>query len=670
MLGSFDQPLFAFGFSRDPWALGALGIALLLAVSPRMSWLERHQRRVVASLALIAGALSWLYRLHYLDGASRVIDATTYLLQARILATEGFCASVVGPTASFRGRFVMESLAEPGCIGGIFPPGYPALLALGVELGAPALIGALLAMATVWLTARWAEQVHRTPRVRLVAAALSASCVNLRYQTADTMSHGLSIVLTLVMVSSTTTLIQSLSPPVRRRAWATLGLAAGWLLATRQWTGILVLFACAVAWTVTRGRRQLELRGFAFGALALLPGMALVLLQHQRLTGSWWLSPQIAYYARADGPIGCFGLGLGKGCHFEHADAVAMQGGQGLTLGWAALNTVHRFHWHALDVAHFEPLFAVALVGAFWLRSRPSAWPGLAVLLVLPLGYSVFYFNGSYPGGGARLFSEMLPLWHVALATALVRLRAVRLGLVASALGFATHAWVSHSALAMPHFGPDPVGLEVALSKLEEGQGPADPSSRPQRKDTESLGASATLLVTTAHDFNRGLRRSPSVEVVRDTFDVRSDWFVQRHQESERLRLLPSGRLEGVVVPEFLELPLTLETEFDYPVQEVSGAWVHPAHVPLACVSRGAALAVVDAAPGARLQLELLGTAATSTAEFAVTVHFVRRDAEGKLSCSERNLGPRAVASPLLLSLNDFPRLTHIDRVTLTAADE
>lgn len=686
MIGSFDQPLFAFGLSSDPWALGALVIALLLAVTPRMAWLERHQRRVVAALSLSAGALSWLYRRHYLDGASRVIDATTYLLQARIFSLEGFCAPVAGPTASFRGRFVMESLAEPGCVGGIFPPGYPALLAFGVELGAPALVGVLLAMATVWLTARWAGQVHRAPRVQLVAAVLSASCVNLRYQTADTMSHGLSVLLTLVMVSSTTTLIQSLSVRVRLQAWATLGLAAGWLLATRQWTGILVLTSCALAWMMTRGRRQLEVRGLAVGALALLPGLCLVLLQHERLTGSWWLSPQIAYYARADGPVGCFGLGLGKGCHFEHADVVAMQGGQGLTLAWAALNTLHRFHWHALDVAHFEPLFALGVVGAWWLRPRPSAWPGLGVLCILPLGYSLFYFNGSYPGGGARLFSEMLPLWHVALAVALVRLQAVRLGLVASALGFATHAWVSHAALATAHFGPAPSGLAHALAQLEgQALSSEEPGQKPAAAATAGAAASrlaptephgrehswpTPLFVTTAHDFNRGFAATASVDVVRETYDSRSAWFTVRRGGEERLRLLPSGELERIAVAPRLPLPLTLETEFDYPVQDVTGAWVHPAHLPLPCVSRGAALAVRDARAHAQLRLELLGGAAEASAEARVTLHFVRQDANGELSCAERSLGRRSLTRPLVLALDEFPALTHLDRVTLTAADE
>src|SRR5690606_38178569 len=133
----------------------------------------------------------------------------------------------------------------------------------------------------------------------------------------------------------------------------------------------------------------------------------------------------------------------------------AQQGGQGLTLGWAALNTLHRFHYHLLDIAHFEPLVLVALY-ALWVKRRErGSRLFLLSLIATPLGYSLFYFAGSYPGGGARFFVELIPIWHVLLAWGLTELAVRRFGLFAMLAGFAIHASYGHRALKSAHFGPD-----------------------------------------------------------------------------------------------------------------------------------------------------------------------------------------------------------------------
>src|SRR5262249_41984058 len=132
--------------------------------------------------------------------------------------------------------------AEDGhALAGIFPPGYPAILALGFWLGAPLLIGPLIGALLVVATHALALRVFEQRAIALLAAALSAICGVLRYHTADTMSHGWSALLFAVAL------------------WAALGrtplfavasgLCAGWLVATRPVTGVLasglVLFAVA-----------------------------------------------------------------------------------------------------------------------------------------------------------------------------------------------------------------------------------------------------------------------------------------------------------------------------------------------------------------------------------------------------------------------------------------
>ena len=102
------------------------------------------------------------------------------------------------PSTATTGRFlVRDTFAGGGHIGGIFPPGYPAVLALGFVLGSPMTVGpilaALLTIATTWLAdeAIPADARAREATIR-VATLLALVSSALRYHTADTMSHGLS----------------------------------------------------------------------------------------------------------------------------------------------------------------------------------------------------------------------------------------------------------------------------------------------------------------------------------------------------------------------------------------------------------------------------------------------------------------------------------------------
>src|SRR6185436_1425282 len=98
----------------------------------------------LAASCLLAFGLSCLYVRYYLRGGPRIIDATSYFLEARSLAAGSFSFAVPDPTAAFRGRFLLAS-SDGHRLGVLFPPGYPWVLSLGVRLGAPLLLGPALA---------------------------------------------------------------------------------------------------------------------------------------------------------------------------------------------------------------------------------------------------------------------------------------------------------------------------------------------------------------------------------------------------------------------------------------------------------------------------------------------------------------------------------------------
>lgn len=581
MIGQADQPLGWFGLPSNAWGWGAGLLGLLLLLPACAPWVRRARRLPYALplLALLAALFSALYFQFVLGGRPRIIDASTYLLQARTFASGHLTFATSEASALFRGRFLLAPPSGEPALGAIFPPGYPAVLALAVRLGDYRVLGPVLAALLTLATAALAQLVTGRRSVALLAALFSVLSAAVRYHTADTMSHGWSMLLATISLASAVALQQQ-----SHRSWPSvaLGLALGGLAATRPLTAAAVGLACALSLVPIAAPRasaaddspcvraasaapwrRLRLAWFTLG---LLPGLSLLALYNHALTGSALGSPQLAYYALADGPPGCFRLGLGAGCQVEHADVVRAQGGHGLTLGWMLLNTVHRLHWHALDLANAEPLLLVAW---YYLARRfrsARLRPLLHCTLLLPAAYALFYFQGSYPGGGARFFSELLPALHVALAAGLLSLRSARYGVALALLGYAGHAAHVHGAL---------------------------PEAPPL---TTTPGPEGLPTVGTDHAFNLlfvpgRIEAGLPPSVVRQTGDARR------------------FRAEGAPVP------ARLEAEVDWPPVAQSALWTERVHVADACVSGGRALRlhpVVDQndhGKGGRgwLELELSG---------------------------------------------------------------
>lgn len=424
------------------WA--ALGCALALSAPPVQRWLCSNVRRAVLGIAALAALASAAYVPLILRGGPRIIDATMYWLQSRILASGQLAFVTQGPASSYRGRFLLE--ISPGAFAGIFPPGYPSVLAVFQWLHAPWVLGpllaALIALASAALAGRLAPASARAPAM-VLAAALSLASGAMRYHTADTMAHG------LVMAASAGALLCMLHET--SRAWAPLcaGVCAG-LVLTSRFASALAL-APVLVWLAVVGR-PLAWRRLLALAVGLLPFvLALGLYQHA-LTGSAWLTPQALYYARADAPAGCFryGFGAGIGCSFEHAEFVRAQLPDHVYGAWGAvLTTLRRLRLHALDVANFEPLLALVVLGVVvvWRQlGRHGAW--LLYPLLVVLAYAPFYFDGNYPGGGARLLSDALPLEHALIAVVLAAHARVGFAVASVAfLGFAVHAAPEHAKL-------------------------------------------------------------------------------------------------------------------------------------------------------------------------------------------------------------------------------
>jgi hypothetical protein len=581
-----SSPYTTLGWPPDGVAWAALAVAS--ALGPLLSRRARSvlgSQRVVQwllpALALGAALSSLGYVSYYLRGGPRIIDATSYYLQARAIAHGYFAFPVAGPLGSFGGRFLLPS--APQSLAVIFPPGYATVLAAGFVLHAPMLVGPAMAALLVLSTYALARESTGRTDVARVAAGLSVLCAALRYHTADTMSHGL-----CALLLSTGTLLA-----LRTRRWDALlsGLALGWLLATRPVSGavgvVLALFLLE-----RRARR------WAWFGVGLLPGLALLSLYQRSATGSFFSSTQLSYYALADGPPGCFryGFGRGIGCLYEHGEYVRarLSNGYGLREAWSV--TLRRLAVHSIDIANAAPLALLCPLGAWVARRNRPVRALFYACLGLILAYAPFYFDGSYPGGGARLFADLLPIEHVLLAVAVVHLEWTALALPLSLLGFALHASFAHRALSEREGGRPMFEADVLRNAgIDHG----------------------LVFVDTDHGFNLGhdpgqLDANTGVVVARYEHDAHDWWLWNRlgrppsfHYVYEVGANPAHGELTPYLPSIVDRAVLRFEAEAEWPPVRVEHGSVHPDFVACASNGRGLRLQPSPGSASAALEIEL-----------------------------------------------------------------
>lgn len=565
--------LLEFGAPPDAPAWSALAAALLLGILaawPLKSWRtltwERQPVLWVGILSATAGLLSLGYVSEYLRGGPRIIDATSYWLEARALAHGLLSFGVPEPLASFRGRFLVTA-EEARRLAVIFPPGYPAILAIGFIAGVPLLVGPAIAAALVVATYVLALRAFDRTDIAALAGMFSTVCAALRYHTADTMSHGWAALLLCV------TLGAALKP--RGTGALVAGLACGGLLATRPVTGVMALGLGT--WLIAARSGQRDLIRFVMG---LLPGIGLLGAHQYLATGSWWTSSQARYYALADGPPGCFAYGLGSeiGCRFEHGDFVRAELAKGYGPLEALRTTGRRLITHLEDIANVEVLALLVPVAA--VRAWQTSHPGRRALALATGGivivYAPFYFDGNYPGGGARMFADVLPLEHVLLASILGPMRWGRLAVPVALLGFSVHAVFGH----------------IRLAERDGGRPMWEPEALEQREIRRGL-----VFVDTDHGFNLGFDpvhfdASSAVVVARRRADA-NDWILWDllgRPKAFRYVYDPTAASAVPSVTEYVPSrtdSLIFEAESQWPALSVDGGWLRPDFHPAASLGKG-----------------------------------------------------------------------------------
>lgn len=374
--------------------------------------------RAAGPWALLAvGLAAWLARVP-LEGIPHVTDEISYTLQARLFA-DGLRT---GPGLAHPSMLAYPFWNVEGASYSPFPPGWPALLAVGEALGLAWLVNPLLAGVlplVAWLLGReWSTD----PRVAALAAAVSAVSPAALVLGASRMAH------TSVLAALGVLLVVVVRGRDRTPAWIAAGAAAAYVVLARPFDAAVIAGPLLALGLWRAGRLP------ARAALVALPGLAaaLVLADNHALTGDPLTFPMNAFFEGWVEPPrpGCNRLGFGEdvGCvrtlgTWGHTPAKALE------QAWS--------HARTLDARLLGvPLAGLAaLVGLGRLR-RPEPWALLALVIG---GYALYWSPGQ--AYGARFWHPLLLVLPVGLAAVLAPVGRVAPALV-FAVGLAGVGWL------------------------------------------------------------------------------------------------------------------------------------------------------------------------------------------------------------------------------------
>lgn len=192
-----------FGILRDEWIAGSfvvLGVGLVLAMLSRRIpalWRQGLASRLGdalwrrwwaygATLALATFVLSAVTASALFARRPSIIDEIVQLAQARVYAAGHLATPVPAHQEFFT---TLHTVTRDGKVFSQFPPGGPAMIALGVLLGAPWLLNPIVAAAGVLLWAWCLRRAEPNRRVAALALALFALSPFAVFMSGSYMNH-------------------------------------------------------------------------------------------------------------------------------------------------------------------------------------------------------------------------------------------------------------------------------------------------------------------------------------------------------------------------------------------------------------------------------------------------------------------------------------------------
>lgn len=314
------------------WANGlliAVGLGIVLAMLSRRRpalWrdgmVDRLTARVNAAPVRWALALATATFVLYVVVAWTVFDARPLLIDeiVQLWQAQMFAAGRLSrPTLATQEFFSVLHIVDTGDkVYSHFPPGGPAMLAIGVLLGAPWIIGPLCSALAVYGYARWLRFVEPRDGVASGAAVLFAFAPFAVFMGSSHMNH---VPALMFLVGSMVALGHVMTSATARPGWAFAhGLALG-VAATIRPLDALAFALPAAGWYLIRAAREPRrwADAFASGFGVALPALAMMWFNLQT-TGApllfgyavlWGSTVELGFHASPWGPPHTPARGLG-----------------------------------------------------------------------------------------------------------------------------------------------------------------------------------------------------------------------------------------------------------------------------------------------------------------------------------------------------------------------
>lgn len=345
-------------------------------------------------VVLLAGALSYfVYERH-----PHVPDETQYLFQARYMAAGQL--TVKAPLVPEAFSMYMVPYQEERWFG-IFSPGWPAVLAIGMKLNAVWLVNPLLGGLCVLLAYLFFQELYSRRFARLAVLLLCCSPWFV-FMAMSFMSH----IFTLVCALCAAILLRRALAAHKANYAFGAGLVVGFVSLIRPLDGVMVA-ALLGLWTLLSCRMW---KTRVITALILVAGTvttaALVFPYNKFVTGSATLSPLDAYYTKYFWPkVMALGFGPERGIHW------GLDAFPGHSLLEAIINSA--LNTFLLNTELFGwGIGSLLLIVCFLLSGglpRKDFWT-LTVIAIVIGGYSLFWYHGGPDFGARYWFLCIIPL--------------------------------------------------------------------------------------------------------------------------------------------------------------------------------------------------------------------------------------------------------------------
>lgn len=361
--------------------------------------IRTHRADLIALFIALAGFLgSALVTQHVFEAVPHIEDEIAYVWQARAL-TEGHLTVPSPPHSKFYlVPFVVDYNGERFSK---YPPGWPAMLAIAIQLGARDWINPLLAGLGVWLTYLLGKRIF-SDFVGLLAAGLTVTSPFFLMNSGSLLSHPFGLVLSSLFTLGWLESFWGGKPdteredqaPVRKQWVYTVisALALGGLVLTRPMTAVAVALPFAIhgLFVLFRGDNQARLRllGFSLIGIIFVGGY---LLWRYSLTGNALLNPYTLWW-----PYDRVGFGPGHG-----------RGATGHTLQMAWINTQNSLAGGKYDLFGWGSYSWIFLPFGLWASRRNlKGFLVGSVVVSIVLAYMTYWIGATL--FGPRYYYEAL----------------------------------------------------------------------------------------------------------------------------------------------------------------------------------------------------------------------------------------------------------------------